>query len=304
VDCSCRFPRANLSGVTDSTIHNVSDTALWVAIFRARETEREDAIFSDPYARVLAGERGEEIAKAMPFLEKASWAMVTRTVLFDDYVREAVASGVDMVVNLAAGLDTRPYRMDLPENLQWVEVDLPAITDYKEDILRHERPKCRLERVRLDLADVAARRELFARLGARAKRALVLAEGLLVYLTPDQVCGLAKDLAAQPSFETWVIDIASPGLLQMMKKQMGAKMTAPDATMKFAPLEGPAFFEKCGWKPVDIRSTFKNAGRLRRLPGFLKLFSFLPDPKQPAGRKIWSGSVAMKNQYSTKPSSG
>ena len=55
--------------MTDSTIHNVSDTALWVAIFRARETEREDAIFSDPYARVLAGERGEEIAKAMPFLE-------------------------------------------------------------------------------------------------------------------------------------------------------------------------------------------------------------------------------------------
>src|SRR5437868_5307768 len=106
-----------------------------------------------------------------------------------------------MVVNLPAGLDARPYRMDLPEDLQWVDVDLPAITDYKEDILRHERPNCRLERVRLDLADVTARREVFARLGARAKRALILAEGLLVYLTADQVCGLAKDLAAQPSFE-------------------------------------------------------------------------------------------------------
>ena len=66
-----------------------------------------------------------------------------------------------MVVNLAAGLDARPYRMALPPNLDWIEVDLPDLVDYKERILAGETPACRLERVRLDLADVAARRKLF-----------------------------------------------------------------------------------------------------------------------------------------------
>ena len=55
--------------------------------------------------------------------------------------------GVDLVVNLAAGLDTRPYRMALPPSLRWVEVDLPDILDYKEEILAGAAPACALERV-------------------------------------------------------------------------------------------------------------------------------------------------------------
>src|SRR5258708_14233174 len=99
-----------------------------------------------------------------------------------------------MVINLAAGLDTRPYRMDLPASLQWIEVDLPTMIDYKEDILHNEKPRCALARVRLDLANATARGELFQRLGSKAKKVLVLTEGLLVYLTRDQVAALGKDL--------------------------------------------------------------------------------------------------------------
>jgi O-methyltransferase involved in polyketide biosynthesis len=65
------------------------------------------------------------------------------------------------VVNLAAGLDTRPYRLKLSPSLKWIEVDLPAMIDYKEEILATEKPVCVLERFRVNLADVAARRELF-----------------------------------------------------------------------------------------------------------------------------------------------
>lgn len=49
---------------TGPLVRDVSDTALWVAVYRARETERPDALFRDPYARRLAGARGEQIARA------------------------------------------------------------------------------------------------------------------------------------------------------------------------------------------------------------------------------------------------
>jgi O-methyltransferase involved in polyketide biosynthesis len=45
-------------------IRDVSDTAIWVAYYRARETERPDAMFRDPLARVLVGDRGEKIARS------------------------------------------------------------------------------------------------------------------------------------------------------------------------------------------------------------------------------------------------
>jgi hypothetical protein len=50
-------------------VRNISDTALLAAIYRARETKRSDAVFRDPFARRLAGERGDQIAKSMPFSE-------------------------------------------------------------------------------------------------------------------------------------------------------------------------------------------------------------------------------------------
>jgi|SRR5208283_4240268 len=152
----------------DRAIQHISDTARWAAVYRARETERLDAIFRDPFARRLAGERGEEIAKALPFHEKNSWSWVTRTYVFDSFIRGQVDQGVDMVVNLAAGLDARPYRMDLPASLQWIEVDLPEILSYKEQILGGEKQRCRLERVGMDLADTRARRDLLDTLAKRA----------------------------------------------------------------------------------------------------------------------------------------
>src|SRR5215468_12116178 len=142
----------------ESRIRNISDTARWVAVYR------------DPFARRLAGERGEQIAASLSFAEKNSWPFVTRTWLIDDVISKQVKLGTDMVVNLAAGLDTRPYRMNLPGSLQWIEVDLPEILTYKEDVLRSETPVCQVERVRLDLSDGRARRELFSEVGLRANR--------------------------------------------------------------------------------------------------------------------------------------
>ena len=142
-----------------------------MAVYRARESERPDAVFHDPFARALAGERGEQIARAVPFGDENSWAFVARTYAFDRLIDQALAEGVDLVVNLAAGLDARPYRMALPPALRWVEVDLPEILDYKSEILASAIPRCALERVTLDLSNADARRGLFDRLGRASRRA-------------------------------------------------------------------------------------------------------------------------------------
>src|ERR1700761_2564405 len=95
-----------------SPIHDISDTARWVAVYRARESARPDAVFRDPFAERLAGDRGKQIAAAIPFAAKNSWPFGARTWLIDRLVSEQVANGgIELVINLAAGLDARPYRM-------------------------------------------------------------------------------------------------------------------------------------------------------------------------------------------------
>jgi methyltransferase (TIGR00027 family) len=280
---------------SEHLIRNVSDTARWVAFYRAQETERPDAIFRDPFARRLAGERGEQIAKAMPLGRDNSWSMITRTYLIDALVRQQVADGVDTVINLAAGLDSRPYRMQLPPNLHWIEVDLPEILAYKEEILRNENPVCRLERIRLDLSDQVSRRQLFARLNDRAANALVITEGLLIYLTTADVESLAKDLAALSAFHGWILDIASPGLLRMLAKTMHTQL-AQNAPFKFAPPEGPNFFVRYGWKPEVVHSLIKTAARLNRLSLMLRFFALFPETDRSRRDRPWSGVCLLKNQ--------
>jgi methyltransferase (TIGR00027 family) len=272
----------------DPLIRDISDTARWVAVYRARESEREDAVFRDPFARALAGERGERIAISVKFTEANAWSFIARTYLFDRFVTRLVAHGADMVVNLAAGLDTRPYRMDLPASLRWVEVDLPDILDYKEEILADAKPVCDLERVRLDLSNEDGRRGLFADLGRRAKHVVVIAEGLVIYLMRDAVGELARDLAGPPSFQHWVLDLASPGLLQMMKQSAGSAMNDAGAPFLFAPPEGPPFFTAHGWRPAEVRSLLKTAAKLGRLPFAMRMFAMLPASDGAQGSRPWS----------------
>lgn len=275
-------------------IRNISDTARWVATYRARETERSDPLFRDPFANRLAGERGERIAAAVPNVAGTDWPFVVRTYLFDRFITSELARGVDLVVNLAAGLDARPYRMQLPATLTWFEVDLPELLRYKTEVLAGERPACILERVPLDLSNVADRRVLFDRIGRRGKNALIVSEGLLIYLDPGEVAALARDLSAPPAFNRWIVDIASPGLLQMMQRRMGAMVSRAGAPYKFGPADGPAFFENHGWTPVDVQSLFDVAKKLKRLPLFMRLMSLLPQPKGP--RRIWSGVCLLQRR--------
>jgi methyltransferase (TIGR00027 family) len=247
------------------TIQHVSDTARWVALYRAMESERPDALFHDPYARRLAGERGERILASVPKARVWAWPMVVRTAVMDDLILWAIErDGVDTVLNLAAGLDTRPFRLPLLPSLHWIEVDFPDVIAYKREQLAREQPACALEQVGIDLTDVARRRALFAQIDVATRQVLVISEGLLIYLTPQQVAALAEDLASPPSFRRWLIDLASPRLLKMMAKTWGQAVAAGNAPFQFAPAEGARFFEAHGWVEAEFRSTWEEANRLNR----------------------------------------
>ena len=257
-------------------IENVSDTARWVAVYRAMETARPDAIFRDPFADRLAGERGREIVGEMKQGRQMAWAMIVRTAVLDEMILDRVArAGVDTVINLAAGLDTRAWRLPLPPTLQWFDVDLPEMTAYKANAMRGEKPVCRYEAIAADLTNDAVRHELLRRLAGVARSALVVTEGLLVYLEPAQVESLARALHAQPGIRWWVSDIASPRLLEWMNRSWGKNVAAGNAPFRFAPADSPSFFAALGWREVEFRSSAEEAHRLRREMRLMWLWRFL-----------------------------
>ena len=279
-------------------IRNISDTALLAAVYRARENEHPEALFHDPFAHRLAGERGQEIAKSLAFSEKNAWSWFTRTYLFDQFIAKCLQEGCDTVINLAAGLDARPYRLALPASLKWIEVDLPEITDYKEELLRDEKPSCALERVHLDLSDVSGRRELFQLIANQSRQALIISEGLVIYLSAEEVGLLATDLAAHEQFRYWLLDLTSPALLKMLQKKMGKAFDEAAAPFKFAPAGGPEFFSKFGWKPVAVRSLWHTAGELKRLPRMMSFFYHLQKSETFKPNRPWGGACLLERQDS------
>ncbi|MCL2451109.1 MAG: SAM-dependent methyltransferase [Polyangiaceae bacterium] len=252
-------------------VEGVSDTARWTAYCRALESERPDALFCDPFARSLAGERGRTIAEEMPAAAgmrpgASGFAPVlaVRTAVFDDLILESIeATRAGAVLNLGAGLDARPYRLPLPPSLVWIEADEPAILEAKAVVLAGERPACKVERVAVDLADDVARRSAFDRVAAAHERVVVVSEGLLIYLDEAVVATLARDLRARAPMQRWVLETMSP---EMVRRNMRARGKAlANAQWKFAPPDGFDFFRRHGWSLAARRPFFAEACRLGRV---------------------------------------
>ncbi|MFT3731171.1 MAG: SAM-dependent methyltransferase [Hyphomicrobium sp.] len=248
--------------MAEATIENVSDTAFWVAHYRGVETRRPDALFRDPLAAVLAGDHGRRIAESMPRPFITSWVIAVRTRIIDELIQNAVAQGVDTVLNLGSGLDTRPYRMDLPASFNWIEADYPEMIGYKERHLTHETPRFKLRRVTADLADPAQRRDVLQSANAQASKMLVLTEGLVPYLSNDDVGALAGELHALPRAAYWIVDYFSPELLKYRERMLAGR--TKNAPFKFDPGDWFRFFEQHGWRSRDVRYLSPESARLGR----------------------------------------
>ncbi len=245
----------------------VTDTAFLVAEFRARESARPDALFLDPFAGRLAGERGSALIRKVAHLgEMAGWSTVVRTVLIDRFLNEAIERGTKAVLNVGAGLDARPYRMSLPSSLFWFEVDLAPVIEHKETVLANESPRCRLRRLALDIVDATARQELLAWLSTDETPALVLAEGVFPYLQPDDVARILDDLQAHQAIQNLIVDYLSP---ELIRARSVTAVGPSNVSMPFAPEDWQGFFAARGWKVRqmgDLAEEGKRRGRPFAMP--------------------------------------
>lgn len=273
------------------TVDRVQDTARWVAMARALESERKDAVFNDHLARKLAGSRGEQLVGLSRKLG-GTWPIVARTYLIDKLVSQAVGEGVDAVLNLAAGFDSRPYRLGVPSALTWMEVDHADVIEAKEEALEADTPRCHLERISMDLSNAEERRTLLQGVRDRFQRLLIITEGLLFYLPRDAALGLAKDLLSAAPFR-WITDLHNSAVSEYVARRTGNAFEGT-ARMQFSPDEGPLVFAPLGWRTAAATSSFKTAGRLGRLPFPMSLLSWLPERPYGTPGRPWAGVCVLE----------
>ena len=245
------------------TITHVSDTAFWVARFRAVESKRKDALFKDPFAEILTAKKGQEIVEHVSGAHYVAWTIVMRTKVIDEMIESLIAEGVDTIINLGAGLDTRPYRLKLPQTLRWIEVDYPHLMAFKEETLKNEKPICQLERISLDLANREERQKLFSQINSQTTKAVILTEGVIPYLTEEQVSAIAIDLHSQSNFRFWIAEYHSPMMYKNLRN-VKKKREMENAPFQFFPEQWLPFFNRLSWKEKNIRYLVEDAEKWGR----------------------------------------
>ena len=151
---------------------SVGATAVMVAAGRAAETRRPDGLISDPYAELLVARAGTGIWEHMVddvlvgklaelddalagMLEHMRTYQAVRTHFFDSFFADAASAGIEQVVILASGLDTRAYRLGWPTATTVYEIDQPKVLEYKAAVLAEHDvpPAARLRPVGVDLRE-------------------------------------------------------------------------------------------------------------------------------------------------------
>ncbi len=165
--------------------HMLAATACWTAAVRAKESRREDRLFNDPWAQALAGEQGASWIAQRP--EDSTITMALRTRYFDDFLEQISGSAeIGQFVLLAAGLDTRAFRLHWPASVCVFEMDQPAVLDYKETVLQSLGATAVCERriIRKDLS--GPWKEALLESGFDpARPSCFLLEGFLFYLSSE-----------------------------------------------------------------------------------------------------------------------
>lgn len=183
--------------------------------------------------------------------ETAEWLVAMRTSVLDEWILESIEDGVDTVLNLGAGLDSRPYRLTLPRALHWIDADLPSVSEKNASMLAGMEPVCRLSRVGLDLRDPEARDGLFARVQQEGRRTLVITESLLHQLPEQDVRCISQQMLYRSSIAVWLMDIVDKSLLD------------PEVEHPFHPTI--AYFEEQSWR-VNAFHTLHEQGLLLDRP--------------------------------------
>lgn len=181
-------------------VSGIGITALFVASARAIESSRAEPLIVDPYAATFVEAanaptrlptRVGELSSPDALLEQMSHFMALRSRFFDEYLAEATTAGARQVVILAAGLDSRAYRLDWPSETTVYEVDQPGVLEFKEQVLADAsaRPQCERRTVAADLRDDWPK-SLQVNGFDPALPTAWLVEGLLLYLPAEATAAL------------------------------------------------------------------------------------------------------------------
>jgi methyltransferase (TIGR00027 family) len=251
-------------------VKHVSHTAWLVAAFRAQESERPDAHFKDNLASKLLGAlETEYLSRFSEDAKTDHWLLTIRTCQIDQLILNAVQNGVTTILNLGAGLDTRPYRLPLPSSVNWYEADFPELIDYKNKTLIQDVPHCNLHRISADLSDAEQRRKVLRDIDGLSASTLVLTEGLLYYLTDQNVAELANELAETKSFNYWLMDIFNHSFIDVAHKLWNitpADLESDDVRFHFLPENMESFLKPLGWDLKQLLSFGQGAIDLDRFP--------------------------------------
>jgi methyltransferase (TIGR00027 family) len=259
----------------------VGKTALGVAMVRAEESRRSDRLFDDPYAAAfLAAAPGvfnrEERAATTDVGGMTGWGAafwshaVIRTRFFDDYLLDTAGRGIRQVVLLAAGLDTRAYRLAWPADVCLFELDLPQVLDFKQRVLQEQAavPRCDRRAIAVDLREDWTRPLTEAGLNPDQPTAWLL-EGLLVYLSGDEAAHLLAtvgELSAAGSRVAFEFEDLGSDSLRAQARTAPA-MAEYTALWKGGLPGAPGWLAEHGWRPEAHNRAEVTAGYGRAVSG-------------------------------------
>ncbi|MFI6484984.1 class I SAM-dependent methyltransferase [Nonomuraea sp. NPDC050663] len=174
----------------------VKETSFITAVIRAAEHERPDAYVSDPYAELLATPRSRAMAEAALAEGGTVGSVIVRARFGDVALGQGVAAGVTQVVCLAAGSDTRAWRLGLPSVVRFFEVDLPGQLEAKEELLAPVADRLSCGRVSLgeDLREERWTARLVEAGFDPGSPTVWIIEGLLPYLRLDHFTRLIENV--------------------------------------------------------------------------------------------------------------
>jgi len=231
---------------------SVAKTSLMTAAMRAVESKRSESqgrLFVDPYAEILAGEEGFSLLQKAVEASGEQPAIAVRTSFMDQKIKEHLKKGTRQLVILAAGMDTRSYRLDFPSDLHVFELDRKEVLDYKELKLKDEKPKCARTLLSVDLREEWHHQ--LHKAGFRpGLRTLWLVEGLLMYLHEPQVETLFRRIEALANEnDVLLTDILGQTLLDspFMQNQLSF-LSSIGAPWHFGTNDPEGFLRKFGWE--------------------------------------------------------
>jgi methyltransferase (TIGR00027 family) len=228
----------------------LGSTARWTAGVRAKESAREDRLFDDPWAAALVGEEGAE------WIEHRSAdsvvPMVIRTRFFDDFLqRICLQYAIRQVVLVAAGLDTRAFRLTWPEGTRLFELDQAPVLKYKEQVLRSAgaRPACERQTIEADLTGPWKEKLIETGFDAQHPSGWLL-EGFLFYLSNESVTHLLDEVTSLAARGSWMgFDVINSTMLTSAWTRQWVEMQANSGAPWIGTMDDPeGFLAARGWK--------------------------------------------------------